>query len=37
METRTIILPFTGKNVHFDKLCRHTLAQNGGFKGKHEY
>lgn len=20
------------KNVHFDELCRHTLAQNGGLK-----
>lgn len=20
------------KNVHFDELCRHTLAENGGFE-----
>ena len=32
-EERNSIFSFHWKkNVHFDELCRHTLAQNGGFK-----
>ena len=33
MKNWTIIFPFTGKkNVHFDELCRHALAESGGFE-----